>query len=377
MAPPTVPPPPKEITAITLTRWLSDCQQDLADWEADEAPKTLTENRKIRIIGKAIPDTDATRDLYNWYDRNSDVLTAGTLPEFLDQLKQEALGKNWGLNLLRELYTDTQGGATVKEYLNKRDKLCSIVASAGFGVPAVTAFAEKCHYLFQADPGIVDAILEKELNNDIGRLVETNKKLVAKWLIKYESSRTGASPPPYPSSSSKSEPSDIDPGPSVPIPARIDSVIYLVSPCTKSSNGVRFDDFSSMSEGKSGTVKQVTVWSRGDAIDTYSVDRATPTSSSQPRPPTGGAEKPGILTFNLGLKDYIDTFQYYYGNGAMRRVGFVTSKGIQYTLGNAGDGKWDRVYKAPSGWAIVGFHGYFYPSTTSIYHMGCIFGKAP
>ncbi|KAK6539180.1 hypothetical protein TWF694_009424 [Orbilia ellipsospora] len=246
MAPPQVTPltSDQEISAFNLTQWLDDCEDKLSDWEKSQTPvQTLSEKDKIRAIAKGILDKGYTKNLYIWYNSNPGALNNLKLGQFLDRLKEAALGRKWGLNLLRDLYTSNQGPATVKEYLYRREELFSAVSdmNIGTGALAISEFEKNCHYLFQADPMTVDAILDKELDNDVKRLGVATEDDVTRWLKKYDSSRTEAPPPAHPSSS-KPTSSNPNPSSSTSIPAGIESVSYMLSPAYGVFENLRFND---------------------------------------------------------------------------------------------------------------------------------------
>ncbi|EPS44834.1 hypothetical protein H072_1187 [Dactylellina haptotyla CBS 200.50] len=346
------------VTALNLTRWLFRCEDTLADWE-DDNNKTLTEKRKIKIVGRAISNEGQTQSLYDWYNNNLTAFEASntTWDEFRDAVKQEALGKGWRLQLLRELYTSSQGSMTVKEYASHRDNLSFVISRIGHEIPKVVGFAEKAHLLFQADPGILDAVLDQEADHQ--RLVAAKKEDIVRWLTKHESAKTGPT----------SNPSNSTQPPSIPV--GIDAAVYMHSGCYGSATGHRHSSLLALPQDKAPHVTHFSAIGSFPELRSFTFTFENPALNISPLGiATGGTS----MNFSLGVGEHIRTFKLSRSAGFVDRISFVTSKGVEYTLG--GSGSWDKVFEAPSGWGIVGLHSYsdFINPYFRVKALGCVFG---
>lgn len=183
------------VTALDLVDWFSDCEQAFKQWEFYQN-RVLPDDQKIIAVGKAIKNEGPTKHIYDWYISQT-IPASQTFQQFQANLFKAALGDRWGMEILKEFHTNSQGYRTSDEYVHSSQKLAHAVDTIGLPVPKLSPIEQKAHLLFNADPGILAAILKNDLNDQY-KFTQASKQKIEQLLADYEGSKTGPTVVPDP-----------------------------------------------------------------------------------------------------------------------------------------------------------------------------------
>ncbi|KAK6331409.1 hypothetical protein TWF730_004490 [Orbilia blumenaviensis] len=171
------------VTAQVVTNWLKRCDKVFRRLEISSS-NVLDDEKKVEAAGDAIVQCPATEEIYEWWVSNSIELMDQTWEEFQDEVRNQALGHGWQLRLLREYYTLSQGGMTAKEYSEKSTKLSKLIGCIDGEKLKAEPFVQKCQLLFRARPEVLDVVLENHIKT-YEAILNTKKEDILFWLQKY------------------------------------------------------------------------------------------------------------------------------------------------------------------------------------------------
>ncbi|KAL4874809.1 hypothetical protein BJY04DRAFT_174169 [Aspergillus karnatakaensis] len=332
------------ITAFAITEWISNCESAFETWEDDNSGKSLTDKQKIHAVGGSIVKNAATDDLHTWWLTNHNNLETRTWVFFQDSLKERALGRDWVLRSLREMFSTTQGSQSIDQYFAALNRVRFVLSRAGpeFQIPD---FDFKCHLLFRAAPGLLDQLLKDDFHTY--SLTSDSDEGIKAWLKKYPAA---AAPINHPT-----------PTPSSPL---ITPESYIVTRPWGWYSGDPFSDLTSRQMNiqsiKMPHLRELSIWTNKSGATQKLIqgfylkfNTLTDTFRSPPKIADGWEEH--VLT--LADDEYLTQAQARASNKhqAITAIEFTTSKGRTLGAGELLDEHYN--YKAPPGWRIVGFHG--------------------
>ena len=88
------------ITDMAISEWLSGCEDTFENWEDENTGKKLSDHQKIHAAGNSISKAAPTRALSVWWTTNRTTLEKKKWNDFLDSVKEKALGSGWRLRAL-------------------------------------------------------------------------------------------------------------------------------------------------------------------------------------------------------------------------------------------------------------------------------------
>ncbi|KAK6523560.1 hypothetical protein TWF281_001541 [Arthrobotrys megalospora] len=413
------------LTAPDISHWLWCCSQAFRNWEKFYN-RGMDDETKIGEAGNAIVGAGNTEELYKWWVANAPHLVEGEWEPFQRMLYDEALGKGWELNVLKEYYTASQGVMSPRGFYNKLQTLSAIIGKMEGIDFRSEPFVEKCNLLFRARPGVLEAILKNHVRQ-LSLLQDAKIEDVLQWLEEYSEpsensngivvankkrrfddplklpARPFIKPLPVPIFDTHAS--------KVAISARdVKKILYLVGCCPPDyrvfNRGERFHDLLYLPTSPPGlTSKSIPLTSV--TLYYHSVEAGTLLSyemkydyGSIKGPPTDGSPRPSV-SISLSEGEHITACRYTMlpdevlkssgeTSEVVRDFMIETSKGKTLVIGGPRS-TWDTEIKAPNGWAIVGFHGRTesFPIVIDllgtmelgqmkpITSLGCIFARVP